>query len=136
MTGHPEALGKIGLELNAAAGHLEDLAAFVAAKMMMMFLPRDLVSRGLSRQSNRGQPVLFEQRSNIAVDRRDANAFHQLLRIVERFFRRKRAVRAKKGRPNRIFLLCLSGLHDQNLTSSLQWLSQDKASVVTLRSYH
>ncbi len=127
MAGHPEALGKIGLELNAAAGHFENLAAFIAAKMMVVFLPRNLVARGLPRQSDRGQPVLFKQRSNIAINRRDANAFHQLFRIVERLFRRKWAVCAQESRPNRIFLLCLSGLHDQSLLSSLEWLSQDEA---------
>ena len=51
MTGDLKALRKVRLELNAAAGHLEDFAALVAAKMMMMLFARNFIARRLPRQS-------------------------------------------------------------------------------------
>ena len=108
MTGHEKTPGKIRLELNAAAGHLENFAAFVAAKVMMMFLARNLVTRGLPGQNNRGQPVLFHQSRYIAVDGCNADALDHLSGRVKRLFRRKRTIRAEKSRPNGVFLPCLS----------------------------
>ena len=54
MTGHLKASGKVRLELNAAAGHLKNFAALVAAKMMVMLFARNFVARCLSRQGDRG----------------------------------------------------------------------------------
>ncbi len=108
MTGHPKTLGKIRLELNAAAGHLEDFAALVATKMMVMFLARNLVTSRFPWQSDRGQPVLFHQSRYVAVNGGNADALDQFSGIVERLLRRKRTIRAEKSRPNGVFLPGLS----------------------------
>ena len=120
MACHLKAFGKVRLELNAAAGHLEDLAALVAAKMMVMLLARNFVARRLSRQSDRDQPLLFHQSADIAINGCNADAFHQLSGVAQRFFRRKRPIRAQKRRTNGVFLPRLSCLHDQSLPSSLE----------------
>ena len=108
MTGHLKAFGKIRLELNAAAGHLEDLAALIAAKMMVMFLARNFIASRLPGQSDRGQPVLFHQSADIAIAGCYADPFHQLSGVTQRLFRRKRPIRTEKRRANGIFLPRLS----------------------------
>ena len=120
MAGDPKALRKIRLKLNAAARHLEDLMALVAAKMMVMFLARDLVPGRLSRQGDRGQPVLFQKIADVAINRRNADALYPFPGVVQRLFRRKRTIRAQERRPNRIFLPRPSRLNNQTHASSLK----------------
>ena len=82
VAGHLKALGKVRLKLNAAAGHLKNFAALVAAKMMVMLFARNFIARRLSGQSDRDQPVLFNQGADVPIHGRDADAFHHLASVV------------------------------------------------------
>lgn len=90
------------------AGKIVDTPAVPAMKMMMMSLSGDLVARRLAGNFNGRQPTVGDERIDIAIHRRNADAFHDALCGRERFVWRKGACSTLKGSANGVFLSCFS----------------------------
>ena len=118
MPGNLEASREVRLGLDVAAGHLEDFVADGAAEVMVMFFAADLVPRGLARNRDGGQPLFFDQRGDVAIDGRDADALDFFLGVGQRFFRRQRAVRADERGSNRVSLSGVSKLDGQDSSAA------------------
>ena len=104
VAGHSKASRQLRLELDTTPFHLKDFAAGVAVEVVMVFLARYLVTRRFTRELNTYQPLVIDQVSNVAVDRRDADSFHLLLRIGEGFLWREWPVRIQERRSNSLLL--------------------------------
>ena len=92
MAGHAEAVGKLGLHVDAATLQLEELAALVALEVMVMLFARDLVACGVAGNVDGSQPLFLNQEVNVAVDRCDRKAVHLLLREAQGLVVRERAI--------------------------------------------
>lgn len=71
-------------------GQLEQTAAAVAMKMVMVRLSGSLVDGDSSRKSHCGKPAFFEQTFDVAVNSRDPEALHLALRRIQHLLRRQR----------------------------------------------
>jgi hypothetical protein len=61
-------------------GQLEQTAAAVAMKMVMVRLSGSLVDGDSCRKSHRGKPAFFQKAFDVAVNSRDAETLHLCLR--------------------------------------------------------
>ena len=111
MAGHFEARGELRHLRQRAACKVIDFPAAFALEMMMMAFACHLIASRFSRDFNGGEPFLFHQRVDIAVDGGLANAFYQLACGVERFFWRKRARRCGECFADGFFLPGVSNLY-------------------------
>ena len=104
MPGDAEALWQVLLVTQRTARHLEDLAAGGAVKMVVMFLARDFIPVGLAGNGDRGQPLLFHQAADVAVDGREADAGYILPGVVQDLLGRKGTVGIQKRGADRVLL--------------------------------
>ena len=88
---------QLGFYVDAATLEFEDLAAHIAAEVVVVFLPCYLVPLSFARQFDRHKPVLIGQRKNIPVHRRYAQATDLGLRQAKNLLRRQGPVRLEKG---------------------------------------
>ena len=86
---HTEAAWKLPLNFQTTPLYLKDFAAIIAMEMMMMLFAGNLITGRFSWKFNAHQPLIVQERTNIAIDSSDADALYKLLRITESFFRRK-----------------------------------------------
>jgi hypothetical protein len=123
-----EAAGKPGPGLHLAAFELMDVATDIALEVMVMGFAGDLVAGGVAGNLNRGEPLVFEQAADVAIDSGDADCIHVFLREGEGFVRREGAIGLKESGSDGIFLTGLAGLdgssHEQTYSSVLRSSSQ------------
>ena len=104
MAGDAEATRKLRVSTEIASLEFEDLAASIAAEMMMMCLTGNLVSQGFTRHRDGCEPIPLEQRTNVAVDGSDAQPLDLSLSCGQHLFRREWTIGPEKSFPNRRFL--------------------------------
>jgi len=104
MARRAEAAWQLRLHLHGTSLHLEDLAASVAVKMMVVLFTGHLVSRRLTGNLHRSQPFVLDQRSDVPVHGRNADPFDLFLGVGKGLLRRERSVGADEGTTNCIFL--------------------------------
>ena len=112
-----ESRGAHLVKVTRAAVDVEDLAAALAMKVMVVIQSSRLIAGGLTRNLNRDQQALFHQRLNIAIDRRDAQSGNLILGVVENLLWPQRAPDLVKRVADRVALTSLS-LHLENFEPS------------------
>jgi hypothetical protein len=85
MSGGTEPAGDLWFEGRNATLKLIQLSAPVALEMMMMFFARHFVSSGITRDFDRLQPSLVDQRLNIAIHGSDTKGRVMALRPFQNF---------------------------------------------------
>ena len=110
MAGALKAARKPGLDLHIATLQLKEFAAFVAPEVVMMLLASYFVATWAARDRDRRQPVVRQQRVDVAVDGGEAQAFYLLLSKLQCFFVRERPIRLGEGIANSVFLSSVSSL--------------------------
>lgn len=113
MSGDAKAAREFGTKTEIAAFQLEDLAAAIAAEVVVMRLAGDLVAKRFTRHRNSGEPVALKQGPDVPVDGGDAQAADLSLRGGQYLLRGEWPVRPLKGFPDRSFLTCITRLSGQ-----------------------
>lgn len=114
MTCGTEAAWKAWFDLLLAAFEFIELAAIVAMEMVMMFLAGNLVAGRVTWNLNRSQPVIFDQRFDIAIDSRDSQTAMMPLRGCQRLFQRERSIGLAECLADRVFLSCVPDSHRES----------------------
>ena len=113
MAGYAKATRKIWAKTEITAFQLENLAATVAAEVVVMRFAGDLITKRFTGHGNRSEPVALEQSPNVAVDRGDAQTADFGLCGGQHFLRGKWPVRTLKCFSDRSFLTCVARLSGQ-----------------------
>lgn len=87
MTCGAKSAWKLGFDGNIATFQLIDLAAISTLEVMVMGLPRNLIARDIAGNFNRRKPLVFHQRTDIAIDRCQADTLHPALCCSKRLLR-------------------------------------------------
>lgn len=91
---------------------VERAMAFPANEMMVMNLPGYLVARRFTRNFDRSQPILIDQKFDVPVDRRDPDRPLLIARDVHHFVWRERSSRLQENVADDPSLNCVA-FHEQ-----------------------
>lgn len=113
MAGHAKAARELGAKTEIAAFQLVDLAAAIAAEVMVMCLAGNLVAERFTGHRDGREPVALQKRPNVPVDSGDAEAADLSLCGGQHLFRREWPVCSLKRFSDRSFLSCITRLSGQ-----------------------
>lgn len=113
MAGHAKAAWELGAKTEIATFQLVDLAAAVAAEVMVMRLAGNLVTKRFTGHRDGSEPVALQQGPNVPVDGGDAEAADLSLCGGQHLFRRQWPVCSLKCFSDRSFLSCITRLSGQ-----------------------
>jgi hypothetical protein len=111
VAGVLEATGEFGTILHLAAFQFVDGAADVALEVVVVGFAGDFVAGGVAGDIDRGEPLVFYQAADVAVDRGDAEGVDLFLGQGEGFVGREGAVGFEEGCADGFLLAGVPGLN-------------------------
>ena len=111
MTGRAEATWETWFYLLYAAFELIELAAIIAMEVVMMLLAGHLIAGRVSRNLDRGQPLIFDQCFDVAVNSGNSQTAMMPLRRRQCFLQRERSISLAECLADGIFLSCVTDIH-------------------------
>jgi hypothetical protein len=128
VAGVLEAARELGFGLDRAAFEFVDGSAEVALEVMVMRFAGHFVAGGVAWNLDRGEPFVFDEAADVAVDGCDAERIDLFLRERECLIGRERTVGFDEGGADGVFLAGVAGLdgcrHEQTYSSVLRVWSQ------------
>jgi hypothetical protein len=128
VAGVLEAARKLGFGLDRAAFEFVNGSAHVALEVMVMRFAGNFVTGGVAWNLDRGEPLVFDEAADVAVDSRDAERINLFLREREGLIGGERTVGFDEGGADGVFLAGVAGLddcrHEQTYSSVLRVWSQ------------
>jgi hypothetical protein len=110
VAGVLEAAGEFWFGLHLAAFELVNGAADVALEVVVVGFAGDLVTGGVAGDFDRGEPLVFDEGADVAIDGGDAESVYVLLRDGEGFVGGERTIGFDEGGADRVFLTGVAGL--------------------------
>jgi hypothetical protein len=128
VAGVLEAARELGFGLHRAAFEFVDGSADVALEVMVMRFAGHFVAGGVAWDLDRGEPFVFDEAADIAIDGSDAQRIDLFLCEREGLIGRERTVGLKEGGADGVFLAGVAGLdgcrHELTYSSVLRVSSQ------------